>query len=244
MARFPYIRLPGLWVPTTVLTAEEMAQSDEEHVNSINGDGGGTWAPAAPIIIGGAGLSVTGPLAASNVAQITLAAGVHYGVSSRQITRVLGLHVKALGNSPQLLGWEVADNWADLSQSSTSSVQNLIFELDDIPHGSVLNEVALWVEGATGHTSVTSSISLPSITLRIAAKTGVGTTGGSTSDGSATTSAYESGHDIRISGLSLAIDRSINRYALSMTPETGANSVAGLSIYAVEVVYTITSLPE
>jgi len=60
MAHNTRVRVDADWV-TTVL-GSELRALDTGQFESINGDQGGTWAPAALIIIGGAGLQVTGPL--------------------------------------------------------------------------------------------------------------------------------------------------------------------------------------
>lgn len=62
MAHNPLIRGgvgSGSWTGV-VVTTTDMETFDQRQFESINGDLGGTWAPAAAIVIGGAGLSVTG----------------------------------------------------------------------------------------------------------------------------------------------------------------------------------------
>jgi hypothetical protein len=49
-----------------------MASFDTSLFGAVNGDAGGTWAPAAQIVLGGSGLSVTGPSAFSNITAATL----------------------------------------------------------------------------------------------------------------------------------------------------------------------------
>jgi len=62
MAHFDYTRTGGIWVtaPPNPLLATEVADLDLKTYKSINGDDGGSWAPAAAIAIGGAGLALGG----------------------------------------------------------------------------------------------------------------------------------------------------------------------------------------
>jgi hypothetical protein len=61
MAHNTRIRLAGTWTALSVLTPTEMETFDLRQYQGINGDLGGTWAPATQIILGSAGLRVTGP---------------------------------------------------------------------------------------------------------------------------------------------------------------------------------------
>lgn len=62
MAHHDYTRTGGIWVtaPPNPLLATEVADLDLKTYKSINGDDGGSWAPAAAIAIGGAGLALGG----------------------------------------------------------------------------------------------------------------------------------------------------------------------------------------
>jgi hypothetical protein len=62
MAHFTFTRTGGVWVtaPPNPLLATEVADLDLKTYKSINGDDGGSWAPAAAIAIGGAGLALGG----------------------------------------------------------------------------------------------------------------------------------------------------------------------------------------
>jgi hypothetical protein len=69
------IRSGGLWVTGSTITQDELEQLDQAQYEAINGDDGGTWAPAAVITIGGSGLTVTGPARLSDVIAATWNAG-------------------------------------------------------------------------------------------------------------------------------------------------------------------------
>lgn len=61
---FPRLRAPGLWVTGSVLSAAELETLDDHQSKAIDGYAGGTWAPTSEIVLGGAGLHVTGLLKA------------------------------------------------------------------------------------------------------------------------------------------------------------------------------------
>lgn len=67
MAHNNRIRFTGTWTAGSVILPAEMEQIDQELYESLNGDQGGTWAPASTIIIGGAGMRVTAPLIADDL---------------------------------------------------------------------------------------------------------------------------------------------------------------------------------
>ena len=59
MAHNDYVRPSGQWLSHTVPTARDLQRLDDLGARSINGDEGGTWNPASPIIIGGQPFQVT-----------------------------------------------------------------------------------------------------------------------------------------------------------------------------------------
>lgn len=58
MAHFSRIRAIGLWLLNSVWQPAEAEQADTNIAASVNGDGGGTWAPTSTIVFGGQGFSV------------------------------------------------------------------------------------------------------------------------------------------------------------------------------------------
>lgn len=73
MAHNAYVRGnvgSGLWTSLPVVHGY-MEQLDQYVFQSVNGDLGGTWAPATTLIFGGSGVSVTGPFVSSGNAGFT-----------------------------------------------------------------------------------------------------------------------------------------------------------------------------
>jgi hypothetical protein len=82
MAHFDYIKPGGTWGLLSLVSSAILEQIDRRLYKTVNGDEGGVWAPTpTAIIIGGLGLQVTGPFAASN-ANITITTGKFLTVES------------------------------------------------------------------------------------------------------------------------------------------------------------------
>ena len=65
MTHRDYVRPFGVWQPTAVPTAADVGALDAGAAALVNGDNGGAWNPASPIVIGGAGFSGTGTVIAN-----------------------------------------------------------------------------------------------------------------------------------------------------------------------------------
>lgn len=73
MAHFVLTRASlAAWGATPAVLAAEFWSLDNQVYKAINGDEGGTWAPAAVITVGGSGLTVTGPSSLTNCSDITI----------------------------------------------------------------------------------------------------------------------------------------------------------------------------
>lgn len=111
----------------------------------------------------------------------------------------------------------------------------------DFPHGATINSATVYIDPAGGHT-VFGNIGLPVITvlsknLTTNADTILGTTG--TVDPSGTIGAYEVLHTISKTGIGATVDRSINRYYVRITLETGTDFQAGLVVVGVRCNFTV-----
>lgn len=60
----------------------EFDQIDQAQFEAVNGDDGGTWAPATAITIGGSGISCTGPLVAADLQSCHVKSGETFTVDS------------------------------------------------------------------------------------------------------------------------------------------------------------------
>lgn len=88
MAHNSYVRAGAVWNNGSAVTSAEFNLFDVAQFKSINGDDGGTWSPAAIIILGGAGLNVTGPATIGNIVSATVPASGLITVQSGGIIQV------------------------------------------------------------------------------------------------------------------------------------------------------------
>jgi hypothetical protein len=61
MAHFASVWSGLLVDGVSAITAAQLTSLDSDHTSSLNGDGGGTWAPSSTVVIGGAGLQFVMP---------------------------------------------------------------------------------------------------------------------------------------------------------------------------------------
>jgi len=61
MAHNDYVRRDGQWGGNPVPVPRDMQRFDVAQYESVNGDGGGIYSPSSPIIVGGAGVVLSGP---------------------------------------------------------------------------------------------------------------------------------------------------------------------------------------
>jgi hypothetical protein len=111
MAHNSRIRAPGTWTNGSTLLATEMASFDATIFGCINGDAGGTWNPVAQIVLGGSGLSVTGPAAFDDITAATFngtltvaTGGFLYFVNGAALTMLNGAIGTVNGNAAMTFG--------------------------------------------------------------------------------------------------------------------------------------------
>lgn len=82
MSQFDYVRPGGVWGNDLAPGAGDYQRLDVTQSKAVNGDDGGTYAPASPIVIGGQGISVgagstcTGGVRTKTAGRVSMAQGV------------------------------------------------------------------------------------------------------------------------------------------------------------------------
>lgn len=178
--------------------------------------------------------------ATTNVSLEQLADGIKWlddskldvAVDPRSVTRVQ----QAFFSTDDATKWSI-NQYGDAIQELTHTTAYASSPLL-LPHGAVLTSVSVRVVAETGHGALPAT--MPAIHL-IRHASPAHTSLGSASDSSGTPGAYESTHNITISGLSVTVDRTLYRYSVRLSGEAGANFVAGLQAFTVSCTYTIGS---
>lgn len=192
---------------------------------AVDGVGGGAYAPATQIDIGGSGLKLSN--------------GNLLGYNSRSVVRHLALVAdSASGN------WSLAST-PRLAWQNTASGGTLWIALEGLPHNNVLSTLSLRWIGATGHSAFPGGAPvMPSITLYRIDQDGTQTSIATVSDTSASAGAYEAAHSITLSSITHTIDRTLYRYVLEVAGETGANFISGGKALGLIATVAMTSQPE
>lgn len=163
---------------------------------AIDGAGGGTYTPVAPIIITGAGLQVT---------------GISYTYSSSTVTRTVDTDAFDIFGTSSKGGLPALVVAADIIGIPLR-----------LPHGNVLTSVVVYISPAVDG-NLPGTKPLVSVNRRDLTD-GTVTTLGSITDPAANAAAYEQYHGITVSGLSETIDRSKYMYHVRFEGEDGANA--------------------
>lgn len=214
---------PGGWATKEKLTSAQMNLVRTGINNSPDIAAGGTYSPAAPVIINGSGALQLGSL---------------LGYTSRSITRTLPLQPVEMDGS---FTHQMGENFI-LTANTTGAALEL--PLGIMPHGATLNSVSIQFQGASGHGGLPAG--MPTIKVyRKGATTIVPTQIGSTAtDTSANVAAYEAVHKIEATALAHTVDVATNTYFLVFNGESGANAANSARIIALQAEVTMTLQPE
>lgn len=117
MAHFVRVRSPGTWLSLSTLLPAEMESFDAQLYSSINGDGGGVWAPSAIIEIGGLGIKITGACVVTSLAELEGGADITGNLS---VSGSSNLHNTTVTGSCSVSGNIHTD--ADLSVADDASI--------------------------------------------------------------------------------------------------------------------------
>lgn len=123
-----------------------------------------------------------------------------------------------------------------ITQASVASAGQVFFELAgmNLVPNLTIKEIRVRIQPMTGHGALPAT--KPQITLTIVnGNTGAVSTFGPQADTSANVSAYEIAHDIALTGLSVSMSSITMRYYIDFRGEAGANSLAGLVVYAATI---------
>lgn len=241
----------------SVVTAAEFNNAGVYISRAIDGVGGGTYTPTAPIDIAGSngiriastgfltvqsggtltfasGSAVTGTLAiaaTTTASDFTMSGTNKVKLASRSITRT-----QAVMPSPTSATWTI--NAQGFAVQAANNTDKLIWPLR-VPHGATLTNVDVALDAAGGHGGAPT---MPSVEVGYISTLGFVSLASKT-DATSLVS-YQLFHAFGIDPISHTVDRSNRRYVAIITGESGGNYVAGLTIYYVTCTYTITEYDE
>lgn len=206
-----------------LLTPAQMNIVRTELLKCVDGTGGGSYAPSAPVIVNGSG---------------ALQLGSRLAYTSRSVTRVLPILLGEYDNT------RAAFTSGDYFTSTSTTTSTVTLPLVGLPNGATLNTVTVKFKGAAAHGGAPGTMPTLKVNCRgitAGSFTQLGTT---TTDTYGSAGAYETTHDISVASIAHTIDRTANTYQLVFTFEGGANAVLGASLFAISATCTITDQPE
>lgn len=232
MAHNGYIRAGAIWVTGTTVLGSEWNKFDVAQFKSINGDDGGTWNPATPIVIGGQGIN---PIIAGGVPPLYLASAQ----PTRDVMSSLASPFKTSNFAPTSQGWQQA--------SATGGSFSCV--LREVHDAATLSKVTLTWKVVGPHTGVPGT--LPKLSIaRVNLSTGaVGQTLNSGDAGAGlaiaapgTGAAWDDGGATQSFDYTCdqnnVIDHTAYAYLLILADETGVNSVSGNTYFGAKMHFT------
>ena len=131
-------------------------------------------------------------------------------------------------------------NTGGIYQALVSTSADLMFQVD-LPHGAVITSVTATIDPAGGHGGVMPN-STPSLTLLRIDDTGTSNTLIGVGDPTTPAASYEGLHSFSATlGTPHVVDRTVNRYAIRVTNEAGANAVSGLRLICLKITWSRTT---
>lgn len=247
MAHFDEVWPSGLSDGLSTIDTAELEQLDADHAKAINGDGGGSYAPSSPIIIGGGsgagGLSFS--LAASGDAPFdwpSFDAEVG-GYRTRRVASPVSTTYKSTNFSPAAAGY----------QQSSATGGSFSAEIDEVHDNATLESVTLFFRIMGTHSGLPAVFPTLSIARLDITGTGTGVTLNSGDAGSGlaisaagSVVAYEDGKVTQsfkyVCNQNNVLNRSIHRLIAAVVEESGANSVSGNIFLGLQLEYRATDM--
>jgi hypothetical protein len=208
----------GGWAVGERLRSTQMNSARAELLKCIDGVGGGTYTPSATI----------------SIDDLTVGGTDRLKYGSRTVSGYPALYASAVGAD-----W--AFNTTDALWHTTATAGNNIWFPVKLPRSCTVTTVAALVQGAAGHAGLPAVMPTVQLFTRSVFSDTATAAGGAT-DTSASTGAYQAGHAITNSALSVSIDQHV--CFVRVSNESGANALSGFKLLAIALSFTMTDQHE
>lgn len=243
-------KTPGV----STITAAEVTAAGVSIQRALDGTGGGSYTPSAPLIIGGSGMQIPsgatwnvlsggtfqvnsgGALTVASGGTLTMGGTGNVQLASRSITRV----IHSIPVSRTVSG---AHDW-DVSfpgKATSLALGGDLYIALRVPHGAVIASVSVYHYGAAGHVGAPT---MPNLALYSISLTDVQTNIANANETWVDAATYEAVHALTVSSINHTVDRSTLRYLLHYNAESGGNGIVGDVVVGASVTYTITAYDE
>jgi hypothetical protein len=211
------------WTTKERLTSSQLTLLATEVLKAPDAVAGGTYAPAAPIIVNGSG---------------ALQLGSRLAYTSRSVTRILPILLGEYDNT------RAAFTSGDYFTSTSTTTSTVTLPLVGLPNGATLNTVTAKFKGNPAHGGAPGTMPTLKVYRRAITAGTFTQLGSTTTDTYGSAGAFETTHDISVASIAHTIDRTANTYQLVFTFEGGANAVSGASLFAISATCSVTDQSE
>jgi hypothetical protein len=207
--------LPGAILPSTHMTTIAANQP-----KAVDGNGGGTWTPSAPIILNGSALQL----------------GDQLFYTSRSVSRKQSYQAQTLSAN-----WTLGPTYTWRNDGAMPGGE-IMFWLDRLANEAELTSLTMRWQGAAGHVGQPGT--MPRLRLMQYDQDNTETVLGSVNDTWTSIAAYQTAHDVTLSLVGVTLDLVQYRYMAEITGELGANYVAGAQVFSLTATMDITKQSE
>lgn len=209
------------------LPATHMTTIATNQPKAVDGNGGGTYTPSGTIIVNGSGLQL----------------GNKLKYTSRTVTRRQpAIPITEAGST----NWRWFSTGTDLVWQNQTLNTSFEMELERLAHNSVLSDVKVYFQAASGHMGTLPN-TMPTFAVYSIDLNGTRTLLGSvTSDPSASAAVFETNHAVTVNlgAGPHTIDLTTTRYLLKVVAENGGSAVTGARVWGVVASMTVTEQSE
>lgn len=212
------------------LPSTHMTTIAQQQPNAIDGVGGGTYTPAAPLVVNG--------ITTLKLEVLDLKSDGKLKYVSRSVTRQQSYTncARTLTNQWAL---HTNDAWINVSPSGGF----LSVSLDRLAHGAVMTDWSIRWKGGAGHGALPTILLMPKFEAFAVNTESQFFIINTVSDTSASVAAYETEHTIVIPML-VTVNLDMFRYVLKITSESGAAAQPNAQPLSISATMTVTEQAE
>lgn len=235
---------PG-WPTGARFTSTQANHMDAEIPKAIDGVGGGTYTPSAPIDVTGANgfgdVDFTGNVNFASGGTVSFADDATWSGASN----LPKLGSRSYVYTQSMISAAGDSEWISISvpgyrTNNNATTYQLYLNLDNLPYLGTITAITAYVDPKNGHGGLPGT--MPRLKLSSRTHGSVGDTDvAQQTDTSANVAAYEALHTITLSGLSATIDGT-KMYYVEVQSEGGANALDFFQLMGLTVTCTVTQI--
>jgi hypothetical protein len=220
----------------TSIGATEVNNAGVSISRAVDGAGGGAYTLSSPLSFAGSTYTISSDTVLSSVSSLTMSGTAKIFLASRSITRV-SPYIPTSLRIGGVDGWESQGG----GRFTCITAAGELYYPVRVPHNAKVTAFSVYHTGSGPHAGAPT---MPSVNLFRYALTGASSSLASATETWVDDATYGATHALTKSGINVAIDRSLYRYAVVYKAESGGNFVAGDLAGELVITYTITEMDE